>query len=1409
MADLDLFKNSEDQYRSIFEHMINGAALHKVVTDEKGKPVNYVFLEVNSAFERLTGLKGKEVIGKNVTDVLPGIENDPANWIAKYGNVGLGGKAISFEDYSEPLKKWFSIHSYCPMEGYFVCIFEDITKRKEIELSLAESEKFNKSLLNSSPDIIYIYSIVESKNIYSNKGISDLLGYSPEDILEMGSSLIALLMHPGDFKSYKKHILPRYQSLIDKELLEHEYRMKHRNGKWFWIQSRESIYQRDKDGNPTQVFGIMADITERKLNEEKIKISEGKFRYIYENSPDMYVSVSPEDATINQCNNTLVEKTGYSREEIIGSKVFKLYHEDSIPAAEKAFKQFVEKGEINNEELILKRKNGSKIHVSLNVSSVRDVDGKILHSISSWRDIGDKLLSREKVLQEKNKAQQYLDVAGVMLVGLDKDGVVQLINRKGCEVLGYSEEEIIGKDWIENFLPKRVRKAVKEVSKKVFADEIESLNYYENEILTKTKEEKIIAWYNEPLRDEKGNITGTLSSGEDITSRKQMEKELKNSEIRYKTLYKNAPLPYHSLDEGGCFIEINPAWLETLGYERKEVIGKYYGDFLHPDSKDHFRKKFPQFKKSGHVHTTFKIRHKDGRYLDIGLSGSIDQNLDGSFKQSNCVFQDITAEIKSREELLKNQFYLSKSQEIGTIGTWEIDLRKNTILWTEENYKIFGVPFGTEMNYDLFLKCIHPDDRDFVDAEWTAATKGKSYDIEHRILLGKEVKWVREKADFQFDEEGNCNFAIGVTQDITTRKEAEEQIRESEEKYRALYENAPLPYQSLNENGTFGDVNPAWLRTLGYTRDEVIGKNYADFLHPEWIGHFEKNFPEFIKRGYVNDVQFKIRHKKGHYLDISFEGCIGYHPDGSFKQTYCVFQDITERKESERLLVENEHKFRLLVENTEDWEYWMNEKNEYVFSSPSCEQITGYSTEDLYRNSALFLELVHPEHRDNVVKHYLHEEQNDLNSTYSVEFKIVAKDGIEKWIEHICKPVYNDKNEFIGRRGKNRDITLRENAVEELKIAKNKAEEADKLKSAFLANMSHEIRTPMNGIMGFTNLLKKPNLSGEKKQDYIEIIRKSGNRMLKTVNDIIEISKIETGQVGLNIGEVNLSELCEYLYLFFKPEAEVKQLQLNLLSSLKDHQSVIRTDEVKLNSILTNLIKNAIKYSNEGSIEVGCKVNDKFLEYYIKDTGIGIPEERMDAIFDRFVQADIEDRHAYEGSGLGLAIAKSYVEMLGGSIWLESKVGSGTTVHFTIEYLPLKTKVRQADSNDMSKSKKSKSKKVILVAEDDEVSYLLLENILPPENYTLLWAKNGKEAINLFKNTKGIDFILMDLKMPVMDGLEATRQIKKLNSKIPIIAQTAYAMDSDREKAIEAGCDDYITKPIEYASFEKMINEYI
>jgi PAS domain S-box-containing protein len=238
----------------------------------------------------------------------------------------------------------------------------------------------------------------------------------------------------------------------------------------------------------------------------------------------------------------------------------------------------------------------------------------------------------------------------------------------------------------------------------------------------------------------------------------------------------------------------------------------------------------------------------------------------------------------------------------------------------------------------------------------------------------------------------------------------------------------------------------------------------------------------------------------------------------------------------------------------------------------------------------------------------------------------------------------------------------------ELIGAKEKAEESDRLKSAFLANMSHEIRTPMNGILGFADLLKEPDLSGDERQEYIAIIEKSGLRMLNIINDLIDISKVESGQMEIFYSEINVNEQIEYIFNFFKPEVHKKGMELLFQVGLKDEDAVIRTDREKLYAVLTNLVKNAIKYSDAGSIELGYTLKDKFLVYYIKDTGIGIPESKKEAIFNRFIQADISDKRAFQGAGLGLAISKSYVEMLGGHIWVESIEGKGSTFYFTIPY---------------------------------------------------------------------------------------------------------------------------------------------
>ncbi|MBN1181053.1 MAG: transporter substrate-binding domain-containing protein [Bacteroidales bacterium] len=386
------------------------------------------------------------------------------------------------------------------------------------------------------------------------------------------------------------------------------------------------------------------------------------------------------------------------------------------------------------------------------------------------------------------------------------------------------------------------------------------------------------------------------------------------------------------------------------------------------------------------------------------------------------------------------------------------------------------------------------------------------------------------------------------------------------------------------------------------------------------------------------------------------------------------------------------------------------------------------------------------------------------------------------------------------------DITERKLSEIELKKAKEKAEESDRLKTVFLQNMSHEIRTPMNGILGFIDLLKNPQLNDESKEQYIEIITLSGNRLLNTINDIIEISKIQSNQVVVQPSVVNIKEIMDFHLNFFNEQAERKGLVLQISQQLINENAIIETDNNLLSGILTNLINNAIKFSNKGSIEFGNYLDDNHLVFFVKDTGIGIPADRKEAIFERFVLADMQLSRPNEGSGLGLSIVKAYVEMLKGKIWVESEVDKGSTFFFSIPYKPNIAKgsdILKENTNELMLNKKL----TILIAEDDDISYLYLESILNAENINIIRAKNGEEAVLSSKEIPDISLILMDIKMPIMNGIDATRQIRQFNSIIPIIAQTAYAMNKDKEKIIEVGCNNIITKPINKNDLISMIKK--
>ncbi len=384
------------------------------------------------------------------------------------------------------------------------------------------------------------------------------------------------------------------------------------------------------------------------------------------------------------------------------------------------------------------------------------------------------------------------------------------------------------------------------------------------------------------------------------------------------------------------------------------------------------------------------------------------------------------------------------------------------------------------------------------------------------------------------------------------------------------------------------------------------------------------------------------------------------------------------------------------------------------------------------------------------------------------------------------------------------EITERKKIEADLLVSKEAAESANRMKSAFLANMSHEIRTPMNSILGFTDLMLTNQQSKKDLDFYLNIINSSTRQLLNVINDIIDISIIEAGHLKIYNRKTNLNAILTNLYHLHLIKANEKSLDFALSKGLPDDKANILTDDQRLIQVLNNLIGNAIKYTEKGEVEFGYELKGEFLEFYIKDTGLGIPFNQFDLIFERFRQVEESQKNQTSGNGLGLAICKSLVDLMGGKIWVRSEQNVGSIFFFTIPYRQIFGDIscpqQIFDSIDLHN-------KTILVAEDEVASMLLLEGLLKLTKVNLLTAKNGHEALELFLTHQHLDLIILDVKMPIMDGIETAKEIRKLNAKVPIVAQTAYAMNEDREHALNVGFNYYITKPISQVELFDMLKQ--
>ncbi len=646
--------------------------------------------------------------------------------------------------------------------------------------------------------------------------------------------------------------------------------------------------------------------------------------------------------------------------------------------------------------------------------------------------------------------------------------------------------------------------------------------------------------------------------------------------------------------------------------------------------------------------------------------------------------------------------------------------------------------------------------------------------------------------------QSNNTLFFAIATDISDRKKAAESLVRSEEKFRNLFVNHAAIKLIVNPDSLdVLDANHAAEAFYGWSIQELTSMNMSEIntLPIEKI----KIYAEEIQEN--QNVFFEFRHKlkDGRIRDVEVFSSLVQIEDE--KVIHTIVHDVTAKKEAQQRL-------NVLIRSMEQSPVGViitNSDGVIEYTNPKYSEITGYSPEEMKNTLPGILQ---KNKGIEVVDHIW--EVILSGQEWFGENEDITREGLRYWENVAISPVINEHGEIKNFVIVKEDITDQKQLLKDLVEAKEKAEESDRLKSAFLANMSHEIRTPMNGILGFMELLKEHDLTGEMRDEYIEIVNASGQRLLETINDIIDIAKIESGELELNVGKVDVIKMMQRLGQFFEPEARKKKLELILETNIPQEQCMLILDAHKTESVLTNLLKNAIKFTARGQIVLGCNLNGKSLSFYVRDTGRGIPADKLSRIFDRFVQAESSYSRAYEGSGLGLSISKAYVELMGGGISVDSVLDKGANFQITI---PVEKECEQQTIVERSPVEPvegiSNTDFVFLIAEDDDISFLLMKRLFKNYNVMLLRAINGQEAVEKCLAYPTISLVLMDIKMPVMDGYAATREIHKIRPELPVIALTAYALKEDREKALESGCIDYLSKPVSRELLLQKLAKYV
>ncbi len=883
---------------------------------------------------------------------------------------------------------------------------------------------------------------------------------------------------------------------------------------------------------------------------------------------------------------------------------------------------------------------------------------------------------------------------------------------------------------------------------------------------------------------------------------------LKDSEEKLQSIFRAAPVGI-GLVVNRVLIEVNDALCSMTGYTRGDLIGKSY-EMLYSSTEEYSNEGKDKYlriaeKGSASVETSFKC--KNGEILNVILSSApLDEN--DQSKGVTFTILDISSRKLSETALRESEDRYRALFNDAIVGLYRTNANGEILQANKTLLKMLGFQtleelaltnintstVGNNINAKKRRKLIKQIELD-----------GEINDLETIWICkdGREI-FVRESAKAVCNSDGIILWYDGTVEDITRSKKIEEALKESRHLFETLALTSPVGIFRTDPDGQTTYVNPKWQELSGLNFNDAMGSGWIKAVHPDDRANLKDIWESDIRTKRNSVAEYRFLRSDGTVIWVMGNAApewienriIGY---------VGTITDITDRRNAEEVLRRSEEKYRMIFENVQDLYYETSIAGNILEVSPSIEILSKrqYTRSDLIGKS-MYDFFCNPVERETLLN-----ELKDDGFVSDFEITLKNRDGTEIPCSISSKLIFELSGNPEKIIGSVRDITDRKNVSDALRLAKEKAEASDKLKTAFLNNISHEVRTPLNGILGFAEIISQPELSEEDKKESVSMLIESSDRLLNTITNIMDISLLTSGNMSVYKKVFRPDVILRKIFDDYQQICSIRKLELILEIPEQSGSLYLNSDPEIFRKIMSHFLNNAVKFTEKGRIAIGYKADNIDLEFFVKDSGIGIGEYSIDNIFNHFVKGDHGTSTFSEGSGLGLSIAKGMTGILDGIMKVESEVGKGSYFSVTIPFVKDPDIIGHYSADDKGK-KIGLIGRSILVAEDDETNFYYINSILSRiTGASVIHAFNGREAIELIKTNPGIVLVLMDIKMPEIDGIEATRQIKLLNNKIPVIALTAFAMSGDEDRVLSAGCDGYLSKPINSKSLIEKIGEYI